>query len=888
VSDGTDYQISGGNVAPFTLPADCTGTPAADFPPTVLNLTRTPWVPLAAQSVTVQAEVRDEATPTVNLLWSVDGVAQTPIAMSNAGGALYQGTIPAQLDGARVSYAVEATDGSASAESRPQGYFSGTSPIAALRLNDAEGVLIPAEFAARIEGNITAEPGIFHPFVSQIYVQDDAGDGIQIFDGTLLAINRGDRVEFVGELEQFSAQTELNIVQDFGGYGYTNLGAGTVPAPVVITVAQAGEAYEGELVRINGVTITTGTIPGPGEGNGYLTISDDGGATTLTLKIDQDTNIPGSGTPTQAFDVIGVLSQFDAWPTLDDGYQLVPRETGDLLSGEVNLPAVLIHEIHADPKNGMQGDANGDGSRDATDDEFIELANPAWNAVDVSGWTLSDANGTRHTFANGTVIPAREALVVFGGGSPTGDFGNAAANGLVFTADDGTLSLNNAGDTVTLRDELGAIVQEVTYGSEGGNDESLTRSPDLSNSPLAGHTSVAGGGDRYSPGTWAEDGQAFTIAPGDVVVSEVMYDADGADGGFEWVELVNLTGSDIDLSKRPISLGWGGGDYTYGQLTLDSGVLAACNPFVIGGPESDATNASPTYDLVEYISPGFQNSGTTADGVALFNRPAAYVGATTAPDDAVIYGTSNDNCLLDEAGACGAVDVGDVSGGQTIERTTSGGSWQSQSSPTPGSSALCGGGGGGGGGGGAGGGGSCLDAASLTNGDLLLSEVLYDVTSGDDGWEWVELYNASGSDVCLDGLSIGWGGSDYTYGGLDLTGTVSSGATWVVGGLSSGANNGNPTYDQAADLSPDLQNSGSTADGVALFLDVAANVGASTVPYDAVVYGSSNSSCLLDTSGACATPAVGDASANSSIERTTLAGSWQTQSSPTPGSTPLP
>jgi len=117
---------------------------------------------------------------------------------------------------------------------------------------------------------------------------------------------------------------------------------------------------------------------------------------------------------------------------------------------------------------------------------------------------------------------------------------------------------------------------------------------------------------------------------------------------------------------------------------------------------------------------------------------------------------------------------------------------------------------------------------------------------------------------------------------------VPAGATWVVGGPTAGTANGNPAFDQPADLSPDLQNSGSTADGVALFLLPEAQVGSSTVPFDAVIYGGSNGSCLLDEVGACGTPDVGDAGAGSSIERTSLAGAWQIQASPTPGATPLP
>lgn len=884
VSDGTDYQVSGGDVPPFTLPADCTGTAAADFPPTVVNATRSPWVPTASQAVVVEAEVRDEATATVSLEWALDGVAQTPIAMSQVGStAIYHGTIPAQTDGARVSYLVAAADGSSqTAESRPQGYFSGTTPIADVRLNAADGSLATAEHAVRVEGNVTVEPGIFHTFVSQVFVQDTSGAGLQVFAGGLLTIARGDRVVFVGELEQFSGMTELSMAEDFGGYGHSWVSTGTTAAPQTVTVANVGEAVEGRLVELVGVTVVDGTIPGPGGDNGYLTVTDDGGVTTTTVKVDGDTDVPGAPTPVGAFSVVGVVVQSDAWPDFDGGYQVVPRERADFDSDEVNLPAVVIHEIHADP-HASQGDANGDGTVSSTQDEFVELANTTWEEVDISGWTLSDAIGVRHVFASGTVVPPREAVVVFSGGAPTGAFGNAGAGGLVFTTSTGTLGLNNTGDTLTLADDTAATVQTVVYGSAGGNDQSLTRSPDLTNAPLVAHTGVSATGARFSPGTWASDGGAFSVPAGALLLSEVMYDPTSTDGGLEWVELVNVGDTAIDLSKRPVSLGWGGTTYTSGQLTLDSGVILPCEPFVVGGPTSDVNNASPTFDLAVELVPGIQNSGTQADGIALFNRPAEWVSATTVPADAVVYGGSNDNCLLDSTGACATPHVADAPSGQTIERTSEAGAWQVQATPTPNASSLTTGGSCGGGGGP-----TCLEAGDLIAGDLLLSEVLYDVAGSDGGYEWVELYNASGSDICLAGLSIAWGGSDYTYGKLDLTGTVASGATFVVGGTTSSSANGNPAYDQAADLSPDVQNGGSTADGVALFTVPAASITSSTVPYDAVIYGGSNGSCLLDPSGSCGAIDVGNASAGSSIERTMLGGGWQTQSTPTPNATGLP
>ncbi len=67
----------------------------------------------------------------------------------------------------------------------------------------------------------------------------------------------------------------------------------------------------------------------------------------------------------------------------------------------------------------------------------------------------------------------------------------------------------------------------------------------------------------------------------------------------------------------------------------------------------------------------------------------------------------------------------------------------------------------------------------------------------------------------------------------------------------------------------------------------AAAITSTTVPIDAVGYGTTNSSGLIDETGSASTPEAGDAPGGSSIERTDLAGSWQIQSSPTPNSTSL-
>ncbi|MEC9071156.1 MAG: thrombospondin type 3 repeat-containing protein, partial [Myxococcota bacterium] len=131
------------------------------------------------------------------------------------------------------------------------------------------------------------------------------------------------------------------------------------------------------------------------------------------------------------------------------------------------------------------------------------------------------------------------------------------------------------------------------------------------------------------------------------LLSEVLYDVPGTDTGYEWVKLFNGTDSDIDLSTW--SLGFAGTDYTWSTFQLE-GTLPAKSCGVIGGPESSGDNGSPTYIQAKAFSQGLQNSGDTADGVALFNLLASQIGPNTVPADSVVYGGQNTNGLLGSNG----------------------------------------------------------------------------------------------------------------------------------------------------------------------------------------------------------------------------------------------
>jgi hypothetical protein len=165
-------------------------------------------------------------------------------------------------------------------------------------------------------------------------------------------------------------------------------------------------------------------------------------------------------------------------------------------------------------------------------------------------------------------------------------------------------------------------------------------------------------------------------AAADLYISEVYYDHTGGDDGYEWVEIVNTGTITFDLTGY--ILAWGGTDYSYGTLVLD-GQVAACGMYVVGGPNSEAANGNPWFHQVANFTPDIQNSGSTGDGIALF-APGADVLVDT-PIDAVVYGSNNNNGLIDETGIAAAADTGDVAAGGSIMRTSLSGNWDMQAIP---------------------------------------------------------------------------------------------------------------------------------------------------------------------------------------------------------------
>jgi uncharacterized protein (TIGR03437 family) len=199
-------------------------------------------------------------------------------------------------------------------------------------------------------------------------------------------------------------------------------------------------------------------------------------------------------------------------------------------SGDVSATAQLtvfplslvINEILADPPEGAAGDANHDGTRSSTQDEFVELVNASTFDLNLGGYqiTVRGGNGAdtvRHTFAADTSIAPGTSIVVFGSAQAAtfNPAHPAFAGALVQIASTGGLSLTNGGSTVKLLDPQGATIDELTYGGatdlDADRNQSLTRAPDVAGDFAPHETAPASNGRPYSPGTRV-DGTPFNIS----------------------------------------------------------------------------------------------------------------------------------------------------------------------------------------------------------------------------------------------------------------------------------------------------------------------------------------------------------------------------------------
>jgi len=185
-----------------------------------------------------------------------------------------------------------------------------------------------------------------------------------------------------------------------------------------------------------------------------------------------------------------------------------------------------------------------------------------------------------------------------------------------------------------------------------------------------------------------------------------------------------------------------------------------------------------------------------------------------------------------------------------------------------------------------------LAAKATPTDGLVISEILFDPAGNDNTTEWVEIYNRSGSAIDLAGYSLGWGQDAYDQGTYVFnTFLLAPGSTFVIGGPTSNAANGNPTYSQVHNFAPNLNNgtNNNFAGAVALFFgDISTTPG--LIPVHAVIYGESTAgTSLLDEQGAAATVLFDTDGFSQGTSIEWLGGtSWGVSASLNPNTAPIP
>ncbi len=171
------------------------------------------------------------------------------------------------------------------------------------------------------------------------YFVQDATAGIEVFQYGLppTTYTMGDSVFVIGVVAQYHGLDEFEpLVLDTAHFRILKHNA-TMQKPVHLTLHQYlanAETYEGTLFEIDTLYKASGTWPAASKGASiYLT--DETRADTAQMYINASTNIAGTVEPKYPVNVVGIGSQYSSGKTLDNGYEIVPRDSTDIVHVEI-------------------------------------------------------------------------------------------------------------------------------------------------------------------------------------------------------------------------------------------------------------------------------------------------------------------------------------------------------------------------------------------------------------------------------------------------------------------------------------------------------------------------------------------------------------------------
>lgn len=184
-----------------------------------------------------------------------------------------------------------------------------------------------------VEGTVTTEPGIFGG--QSFYLQDETGGGY-VFQNQS-GFHAGDKVKVTASTALYNTELELSEVVQIAK-------TGTAVLPQPVTAGKVNDANQGQLLQVNGVTMTNIISATPSGSFEFDAVNDDG--TSNHVRVDARTGITKDGFPYtegQKLNITGVSAIFKGI------YQLKPRSLGDFTVVEEEAAPVTTATLSAEP-----------------------------------------------------------------------------------------------------------------------------------------------------------------------------------------------------------------------------------------------------------------------------------------------------------------------------------------------------------------------------------------------------------------------------------------------------------------------------------------------------------------------------------------------------------
>lgn len=274
--------------------------------PTVVigDIHQSPEIPVANEDITIYATITStegnitDATLSYGTSW---GNLNESIDMDGSGSNLFA-VIPGQPQGTTIYFQIEAQNPTSSLQTVVYNFYVPRTFTGDLTsIYDVQG----QEEVSPFEGQVVSVTGIVTGnYGSNYFIQNGNGawNGLFVYDpGRNPSI--GDSVVLTGTIQEYYEKTELKSIT---GYYFIS-GGHPLPEPVTITCDQAGEDYEGVLIRVNNATCTDAEY----QANYYMWTVNDGSGDLLVHNTSIFEYEPTEG---EVYVVSGPLDyDFDEW-----------------------------------------------------------------------------------------------------------------------------------------------------------------------------------------------------------------------------------------------------------------------------------------------------------------------------------------------------------------------------------------------------------------------------------------------------------------------------------------------------------------------------------------------------------------------------------------------